>query len=203
MAPENDEEGQNGVPQTSEDQSLLHAQHAYDGPEPSLTESNDLHVRSPIPSDAEEDGHLPLPVWMRESSKSFRWRWIPLPLRKSARNISYYAGVVNKWSYGPEEAQIQRIEPFFPLVQEAPLWLVERFLPKRPHKIGALLVLYLAWLMTFCLIIRESASSGNIEGYGVPNPIWCGANFWCVPHSFIFEDVLADSYQGLRVTIAD
>ena len=159
-----------------EDEDLLQAQDAYDGPEPSLTESNDLHVRSPVPSDAEYEARLPLPVWMRESSKSFRWRWIPLRVRKFARSIGHYANKTNQWSYGPKEAQIQRIN--FPLVEEAPLWLVDKFLPKKVHKIVALLLLYLAWFLTFFFVIRESATSGNIEDYGVPSSIWCGASFW-------------------------
>ena len=161
-----------------EDGDTLHAENAYDGPEPSITESRDLHLRSPELSGDEENGYVPLPVWMRESSKSFRWRSIPLPIRKFARNVHHYASIVNRWSYGPTEAQVQRIEPLFPIVQEAPLWLVERYLPKRIHRLPALLLFYLAWLLTFCLIIRRSAFSGNIEGYGTPSSIWCGANFW-------------------------
>lgn len=165
------------MPPSSEDDNLLQTGHSYDGPEPSITESNDLHIRSPTPDDG-ENGYLPLPVWMRESSKSFRWKWMPLPFRKLARSVGHYASAANRWSHGPEEAQIQKIEPWFPLVQEAPLWLVERFLYKRLYKVAALLLFYAAWLLTFCLIIRDSASSGNIEGFGVPSSIWCGANFW-------------------------
>ena len=167
----------NEAPPSSEDRNILHVGHAYDGPEPSIAESNDLHVRSPEATD-DEDGHLPIPVWLRESSKSFRWKWVPLPFRRFGRTANRYASIINKWSYGPEEAQIQRIEPFFPIIQEAPLWLVERLLPKKIYRFGALTLLYLAWLLTFCLIIRDSAESGNIEGFGAPNSIWCGANFW-------------------------
>ena len=177
MAPSSSAQEQNRSLPNSQDQHLPQAEDSYDGPEPSLTESDDLHVREPEPTE-DEDGHLPLPVWMRESSKAFRWKWVPLPLRRFVRSINHYAFIINRWSYGPGEARIQRIEPFFPIVQEIPLWLVERFLPKRLHRIIALVFFYLAWLLTFCLIIRESAASGNIEGYGVPNSIWCGANFW-------------------------
>lgn len=173
-----DHHANNGIlSQPPEEESLLYSDRMDDGPEPSLTESNDFHVQSPPLSDV-EDGRLPLPVWMRESSKSFRWRWIPLPMRRFGRSVGHYASLANKWSYGPEEARIQRIVPFFPIVQEAPLWLVDNLLPKRIHKVFALLLLYLAWLLTFCLIIRDSAASGNIEGYGSPTSIWCGENFW-------------------------
>ena len=148
-----------------------------DGPEPSLAESTDLHVRSADASDV-EDGGLPMPVWMRESSKSFRWKKVPLPIRKFARSINRFTTFLNEWSRGPKEPQIQRIKPILPIVQEAPIWLVARYLPKRLYKVLALLTLYFAWLLTFCLVIRKSASSGDIEGYGTPNSIWCGAHFW-------------------------
>lgn len=148
-----------------------------DGPEPSLAESTDLHVRSPGASDAGDSG-LPLPVWMRESSKTFKWKKVPLSIRKFARSVNRFATFADEWSRGPKEPNIQRIEPFFPIVQEAPLWLVNRYLPKRVYKFLALFVFYLAWLLTFCLIIRSSAKSGHIEGYGTPNSIWCGASFW-------------------------
>jgi hypothetical protein len=148
----------------------------YDGPEPSLAESDDLHIRSGESDD--EDGPSPLPVWMRESSKSFRWRKVPLPIRKFFRLIARCFTFINQWSYGPKDAQIQEIIPWFPLIQEVPLWLVERFLPKKLYKVIALLLFYFTWLLTFCLIIRDSASSGYIEGFGIPNSIWCGANFW-------------------------
>ena len=64
------------------------------------------------------------------------------------------------------------------MVQEAPLWLVEKCLPRRIHKAAVLVVFHLAWILAFSLIIRDSASSGNIEGYGTPQSIWCGAHFW-------------------------
>ena len=141
-----------------------------DGPEPSTADSTDLHIRSSASSDIEH-GHTSLPVWMRESSKSFHWRWVPLPVRHLARHVA-------AWSKGPDPPQIQSITPFFPFVQEIPLRLVNSYLPKKIHKAGALFVLYAAWLLIFVLVLRHSSSSGEIEGYGLPAPIWCGANLW-------------------------
>ena len=141
-----------------------------DGPEPSTADSTDLHIRSSASSDI-ENGRISIPVWMRESSKSFRWKWIPLPIRHLARSIV-------AWSKGPNPPQIQIITPFFPSAQEMPLKLMDRFLPKMIHKAEALVTLYAAWLLIFVLVLQHSASSGEIEGYGQPTPIWCGANFW-------------------------
>lgn len=32
-------------------------------------------------------------------------------------------------------------------------------------------LLYMTWVITFMLVIKQSAASGNIEGYGAPNSI--------------------------------
>lgn len=162
------------IPIRSNEDDMRNMQDQEDVPEASTTHSGDFHVSSYASSEADHD-LLPMPVWMRES-KSVYWRWVPLPLRKLARFL-------NKWSYGPNPPQIQRLAPFSPTLQEAPLRLVERFLPRRVHKLGALLMLYFAWILTFVLVIQRSAASGNIEGYGTPSSIWWGANFWCVVHT--------------------
>lgn len=134
------------------------------------TTSPILHVRST--STGLDQGHsLQLPVWMRESSKSFHWRWVPLPLRRVARAIA-------AWSKGPDPPQIQRIRPFFPSIQEAPIRLLDRFFPKKKHKVTLLVFFYFCWLLTFSLVLHHSASAGAIEGYGQPSPIWCGAAYW-------------------------
>ena len=158
------------IPIRSDQDDTRNGQESNDVPEASNTGSANFQMNSYASSEL-EDG-LPVPVWMRES-KSVNWKWVPLPLRKFARFL-------NDWSYGPDPPQVQRIAPFLPAVQEAPLWLVERFLPKRIHKIGALILLYFAWALTFMLVIQKSAASGHIEGYGTPSSIWWGANFWYV-----------------------
>jgi hypothetical protein len=134
------------------------------------TTSPTLHIRSATPELGR--GHrLPLPVWMRESSKSFHWKWVPLPLRRVARDIA-------AWSKGPDPPQIQKIRPFFPLVQKAPIELLDRFFPTKKHKAALLVFFYFCWLLTFSLVLHHSATAGVIEGYGQPSPIWCGAGYW-------------------------
>ena len=163
-------------------------------PEPATTSpTSDLRPASPGP----DQGHrLPLPVWMRESSKSFHWKWVPLPLRRVARAVA-------AWSKGPDPPQIQRIRPFFPSIQEAPVRLFDRFFPKKKHKAAFLVLFYFCWILTFSLVLHHSASAGEIEGYGQPSPIWCGAGYWCVFSDALMGTLYNLLISGLRETIAD
>lgn len=114
---------------------------------------------------------LPIPVWLRESSSSFHWRWVPLPIRNAARATA-------KWVKGPQPPRDLRIKPFFPKIQEAPVKFLERFFPKRGYKLGLLFFLYFCWLLSWSLVLWHSKSSGYIEGYGKPVSLWCGADLW-------------------------
>ena len=141
----------------------------YEGTQASTPSESGLHIGSA--GSELEDGHLPLPVWLRESSKSYHWKWVPVRLRQAARAVA-------KWSKGPNPPQIQKITPFFPSLQEAPVKFIDKHLPKRRHKVGLLAFFYFCWLLTFLLVLSHSAKAGNIEGYGKPQSIWCGASFW-------------------------
>lgn len=163
MAPEN----QNQI--FYEEQRLWQEQGPDEGPEPSTPGGSDMHIRFGAFDAA--GGHLSLPVWLRESSKSFHWRWVPVRVRQAAR-------ATIAWSKGPDPPQIQKITPFFPSIQEAPARLIHKHLPKRSHKAALLAIFYFCWLLTFTLILVHSARAGDIKGYGQPQPIWCGASFW-------------------------
>ncbi|KAL9589940.1 MAG: hypothetical protein Q9203_001259 [Teloschistes exilis] len=146
----------------------------YEGPEPSTSGSSTLHVRSRAGSSDIEDGdgsRGTLPVWLRESSKSFHFRWVPYPLRHFARAVA-------AWTKGPDPPQRQRISPFFPAIQEAPVKLIAKYLPRPIQKAGLLGCFLFCWLLTFSLVLHHSASAGSIEGYGKPQQIWCGASYW-------------------------
>jgi hypothetical protein len=112
-----------------------------------------------------------LPVWLRESSKSFRWGWVPLPLRKAGR-------ATLRWVKGPDPPRDLLFRPLFPTFQELPVKYLNRFFPKRRHKIALLLLLYSSWFTSWFLVLLHSYSSGNIEGYGRPQPISCAASYW-------------------------
>ena len=117
------------------------------------------------------DGHLP--VWVRESSKSFRWGWVPLPLRKAGR-------AVVRWVKGPVPPHVLLLKPLFPNIQALPVRYLERFFPKRRHKVALLLLLYVAWFVPWFVVLIHSRSAGYIEGYGAPQTLSCTTTFWSV-----------------------
>lgn len=163
MGPEHIEEEEDTTPQERE------TPYHDDMPEASAASSPEIHVRSGSPD--LENGRLPLPVWMRESSKSFHSRWVPYRIRQAARSIA-------DWTKGPDPPQIQKITPFFPAIQEAPVRYIEKYLPRKRQKAALLAFFYIGWLLTFSLVLVRSNSASNIKGYGKPDPVWCGANFW-------------------------
>ncbi|KAI1963910.1 hypothetical protein LOZ58_001771 [Ophidiomyces ophidiicola] len=114
---------------------------------------------------------LPVPVWLSESSKAFKWKWVPLPLRKAGRSTVAFLR-------GPQPPQDLRFKPLFPRIQEFPVRLLDRFLPKRKHKIALLLLVYFSWFLSWSLVLRHSVSSGYIKGYGKPQLISCSASYW-------------------------
>ncbi len=154
---DNDEETPRDFPALTDDEADVESQ---DG---------NLHFRSA--SESESSTPFPLPVWMRESAKSFKYNWVPLPLRKAGR-------ATVTWVKGPIPPRELRIKPWFPQVQEAPIKLLDRYVPKRRHRILLLFVFYAAWLLTWSLMLAHNSTSGYIKGYGKPVNLWCGASFW-------------------------
>lgn len=125
-----------------------------------------------LPEEAGSEGGLRrLPIWIQESSKSFRWGWVPLPLRKAGR-------AVVRWVKGPEPPHELLFRPLFPNIQALPVTYFERLFPKRKQKIAVLLFLYFSWFLSWFLVLLHSASSGYIEGYGRPQTLSCSASFW-------------------------
>ncbi|EED17876.1 LCCL domain protein [Talaromyces stipitatus ATCC 10500] len=112
-----------------------------------------------------------MPVWLRESSSSFQWRWIPLPLRKAGR-------VTARWVKGPDPPHDLLFQPLFPKIQEIPVKFFDRYAPRKAHKVALLLLVYFLWLLPWFLIILKANTSGNIEDYGRPQVISCAASYW-------------------------
>ncbi|KZF20146.1 hypothetical protein L228DRAFT_249822 [Xylona heveae TC161] len=102
---------------------------------------------------------------------SRRWRWIPVPVERVAR-------AVGDWVRGPHPPHIQKINPFLPRLQEAPVNIINRCFPKRSQKTWLLVVFYLCWIITFIAILHKSAFAGDVRGYGTPSSISCTASFW-------------------------
>ena len=115
----------------------------------------------------------PLPVWLQESSKSYRWAWVPLPLRKAGRATA-------NWVKGPDPPHTLLLKPLFPRLQELPVQYLEHFLPKRKYKIFLLILLYVSWFLPWFLLIVHSRSDGFIEGYGQLQTLSCSSNLWYV-----------------------
>ena len=118
-----------------------------------------------------EESLLPLPVWMRESSKTFHWRWVPFRIRQASRSVV-------RWTKGPDPPQIQKITPFFPRIQQAPVRLIDEYLPKPKYKALLLALFHCCWVLVFSLVLVYSNSAGTIKGFGKPTPVWCGASYW-------------------------
>ncbi|KIV93011.1 hypothetical protein PV10_04256 [Exophiala mesophila] len=135
------------------------------------SESRDLHIRTA--SEASETTPNPplLPVWLRESAASFKFRWVPLPVRKASRAVA-------TWVKGPVPPRVLRIDPYFPKIQQAPLRLLDHVAPSRKHRFILLIALYAAWFLTWSLMVKHHSTSGYIKGYGRPKNLWCGASFW-------------------------
>ncbi|KAJ5689227.1 hypothetical protein N7462_003619 [Penicillium macrosclerotiorum] len=123
-----------------------------------------------LPPPDVEAGHA-LPVWLQESSKSFRWGWVPLPIRKAGR-------VTASWIKGPDPPHMLLLKPLFPRIQELPVQYLDHFFPKRKQKMGLLFVLYLSWFLPWFLVLLHSRSAGYIEGYGQLQTLSCSTNFW-------------------------
>ncbi|KAJ5526458.1 hypothetical protein N7494_013108 [Penicillium frequentans] len=141
------------APLLDDDERLLNPDHSEDFPPPDVESGSSL------------------PVWLQESSKSFHWAWVPLPVRKVGRATA-------KWVKGPDPPHMLLLKPLFPRLQELPVQYLERFFPKRKQKLSLLLLLYVSWFLPWFLVLLHSRSSGFIEGYGQLETLSCTTNFW-------------------------
>lgn len=140
-----------------------------DNEEPNLT----AHVLDVEAAQEETGTTFRMPVWLRESSSSFQWSWVPLPLRKAGRATA-------RWVKGPDPPHDLLFQPLFPKFQELPVKFLDRYAPRKAHKVTLLLVVYVLWLLPWFLVNLKSRSSGNIEGFGRPHAISCAASYWWV-----------------------
>lgn len=119
----------------------------------------------------EDDSGPPTPRFLQDENAWKRWKWVPYPVRRIIR-------AVGRWSQGPADARPYRLKPLFPVVQEYPLWLVERFLPKLRYRAWLLFFYFSIWLVTFVLVKRKGTVATEIAGWGQPQTISCGASYW-------------------------
>ncbi|KAL2256491.1 hypothetical protein VTK26DRAFT_1591 [Humicola hyalothermophila] len=121
--------------------------------------------------DLEEDNSPPTPRFIQDEGAWKRFKWVPYPVRRIIKAAA-------KWARGPPSPIRYRIEPFFPRIQHTPIVLLDRYLPRKLHR-ALLVVVYLAlWILTFALVKRDGQYVSQIEGWGTPTAIGCGASYW-------------------------
>jgi hypothetical protein len=133
------------------------------------------HPDAPIEETAqlevEDDSSPPTPRFVQDEGNWKNWRWVPYSVR------TVWTKVV-KWSKGPPNPRDYAITPIFPKIQEFPLLLVEKYLPKFEHKAGLAFLYFAIWIVTFALVKRQETFATEIEGWGEPVQIGCGVTYW-------------------------
>ncbi|KKA27852.1 hypothetical protein TD95_003236 [Thielaviopsis punctulata] len=84
----------------------------------------------------------------------------------------------SRWAHGPSPPKNYAIIPYFAVVQEFPLHLVKKLLPRRNQRISVLIFVLLAWAVTFAMVKRHEMFSTDIAGWGDPQTIGCGVSYW-------------------------
>ena len=138
---------------------------------PPETEHPDDPIETSPLLDNSSGESTPVPRWLREQRESKYWKWIP----DSARRIG---NAILHWAKGPDPPQIQKIKPILPDIQEAPIRLLEKYVPKRRHRIALLVGFYALWILTFAIVMQQGTFATEIEGWGAPNNIGCGNTYW-------------------------
>ncbi|KAI1145739.1 hypothetical protein F4825DRAFT_233097 [Nemania diffusa] len=111
------------------------------------------------------------PRFMQDQTARKRGRWVPYPARRTAE-------AVVRWTRGPQTPRIWKINPFFPAIQQAPPRLVGRVLPAERHRLWLFLAFFAAWILTFAIVFWQGQVASEIEGWGEPSDIGCGATYW-------------------------
>ncbi|KAK1770665.1 hypothetical protein QBC33DRAFT_466731 [Phialemonium atrogriseum] len=121
--------------------------------------------------EVEEDSSPPTPRFIQEEGPWKRWKWVPYPVRR-------FTKAMIKWSKGPPSPRDYTIEPILPAVQHAPIWLLDRFLPRRQHRIWLVMAYFAVWIVTYALVMRQGLVDTEIENFGKAGDIGCGSTYW-------------------------
>lgn len=125
-----------------------------------------------IPLDAlSDDTSPPTPRFIQDQRSPAFMKWVPIPIRRVSQ-----AAV--RWAKGPNPPHIHTIKPLFPHIQETPIRLLDKYAPKRRHRITLLIAFYSCWIFTFAMVMRQGTIATEIEGWGVPVNIGCGNTYW-------------------------
>jgi hypothetical protein len=121
--------------------------------------------------DFSEDSSPPTPRFIQDERSYKYLKWVPVPVRRVSKAAA-------RWAKGPNPPRIHTIQPLFPLIQEAPIRLLDNYIPKRRHRISLLIGYYFLWTLTFALVRERSSIATEIEGWGAPGSIGCGNTYW-------------------------
>ncbi|KAJ5050776.1 uncharacterized protein L3040_002647 [Drepanopeziza brunnea f. sp. 'multigermtubi'] len=142
---------------------------ANEHPDDPIDESSQNHILHM--GELDDDSPPPTPRFLQDQS-SYRYpKWIPGPVRRVSK-------AVVKWAAGPEPPHIHTIDTILPLVQEFPLRLLDRYVPKKRQKICILIAFYFTWILTFAMVMQQSTIATELEGWGTPGNIGCGDTYW-------------------------
>ncbi|GKT84761.1 LCCL domain containing protein [Colletotrichum tofieldiae] len=121
--------------------------------------------------EVDDDSSPSTPRFMQDDGPWKRWRWVPYPVRRIVKATA-------KWSKGPTNPQDYNIKPILPQIQEFPLVLVDRYLRRFKHRVGLFFLYVAIWIITFALVKRSETFATEVEGWGAPQQIGCGATYW-------------------------
>lgn len=63
-------------------------------------------------------------------------------------------------------------------MQQFPIIVLDRYLPKRKQRVGVFLGYIFLWILTFALVKRQESSLTELKPWGKPQEINCGNYFW-------------------------
>lgn len=132
----------------------------------------DAPIRDAPPvEDLEQESRPPTPRFIQDEGSWKRFKWVPYPVRRLVKATA-------KWARGPPSPHRYRIDPLFPLVQHAPIVVLDKYLPRKLHRALAVIGFFGMWLLAFALVKREGLAVVEIPEWGTPTQIGCGSTYW-------------------------
>lgn len=129
------------------------------------------HPDAPIEILEEADSSPPTPRFIQDERSWKRWKWVPYPIRRFSKAAA-------RWARGPSNPRRWKIDPLLPQVQRLPITLLNKVLPQRKHRIWLAMFWLAMWVVTFALVMRDGLLASEVDGWGTPIKIGCGAKYW-------------------------
>jgi hypothetical protein len=113
----------------------------------------------------------PTPRFLQDEGEWKRFKWVPYPVRRFSKAAA-------RWARGPPTPRPYKIEPFYPEIQRAPLRLLDRYVPRRRHRVWLTFAYAAVWIVTYALVMSQGQKASELPGYGIPGDIGCGNTYW-------------------------